>query len=456
MLKWTTVLAALLLVAAIPAAWADWDPDQAAKWVQFPDLSFYGIDVNASPDDVGGNYILADDFLCTEEGPITDIHLWGSWLGDYLPIGDPNAVMFVLSIHEDIPDTSSPTGYSMPGDVLWYRYFYPGEFTARVWEYGIREGWLNPPEQYFFPADTVCWQYNFFIDEADAFYQTGTPDRPVVYWLDVQAIPEDMQARWGWKTSVDHWNDNAVWGQGTEPYYGPWYELKYPPGHELYGQPIDLAFVITSHQQDELDWGDAPDFPGALGYPTLAIHNGANHAIVAGGPWLGDNTDLPDPEGDGQPDPNALGDDNDGNDDEDGVAIPVLTQGQTATISFQVSGGPAYVFGWIDYNGDQVWQHPAEQVYYGSVASGMHAFNFTVPTTAVVGQTFARFRISTMDSLLPVGPAPDGEVEDYEVFIEEDPQTHKWMQPPDLRTTGIDINDTHFILTNNFLYTKHN
>jgi hypothetical protein len=346
----------------------------------------------------------------------------------------------------------------MPGSVLWYRTFYPGDFTTRVWEDGIREGWMDPPDDYFFPADTVCWQYNFFIDEAEAFHQEGTPDRPVIYWLDVQAFPGDEQARWGWKTSVDHWNDNAVWAQGSEPYVGSWQELRYPPGHELYEQPIDLAFVITGgHTQDELDWGDAPDGAAAPGYPTLSWNNGANHVIVSSGPWLGDLTDSPDPEADGQPDANALGDDTyDFNDDEDGVTIPILTQGQTDTVYFSVSNGPAYVFGWIDFNGDQIWQHPAEQVYYNYLAGGNYSFAVTAPNSSVVGQTFARFRISTVDSLLPDGPASDGEVEDYEVYIEEEQQTYKWLQRPDLFPTGIDVAASYdYILADDFLCTEH-
>ena len=164
--------------------------------------------------------------------------------------------------------------------MLWYRYFHgpAGEFQARIWEEGINEGWFEPPFSYEFPGDHVCWQYNFFIDEAEAFWQEGTVDNPIVYWLDVQAIPEDTQAWFGWKTSLDHWNDDAVWGTGEEPYQGPWYELIYPDGHPMYSESIDLAFVITTTEVDELDWGDAPDQT----YPTYSTSNGAHHLLVVG------------------------------------------------------------------------------------------------------------------------------------------------------------------------------
>jgi hypothetical protein len=433
-----------LLVFAIPfTALADWDPSQAAKWVQLPDETELGIDVNASYD-----FILADDFECIDHGPIIEIHIWGSWMNDVLPFEHPDSVMFTLSFHKDIPDSESGTGYSMPGEVLWYRDFRPGEFTSRIHMQGVPEGWLDPPDGYLYPADYTIWQYNFYIPEEDAFVQNGTPDEPKVYWLDVKATPADPQTLFGWKTSLDHWNDDAVWGLGDEPYLGPWYELRYPPGHQYEGESIDLAFVLVG-LEEELDWGDAPDPP----FPTYATHSGASHVI--GGPWLGDLTDAPDPEVGGQPDPNALGDDNDGNDDEDGVQIPVLTQGTSSTINFEVGGMGGWVEGWIDFNGDGAWATPAEQVYSAFHNPGIYGFNVSTPPGAVVGQTFARFRISTIGGLTPTGQAPDGEVEDYEVYIEEGQAGWKWEQRPDLSEMGIDVEATEpFILADDYLCTE--
>lgn len=208
------------------------------KWVQNPDLTPMGIDVNATRP-----FVLADDFPCTTTGPITDIHVWGSWYHDILP-GNPSAVKFRLSIHKDVP--ASPNGApSHPGELLWYREFQPGQFVVTPYAMEINEGWMNPPEQYEFPGDHACWQYDFYIDK-DPFFQMGTQEKPIVYWLDVQAEPMGAtEARFGWKTSQKHWNDDAVWGQGTEPFSGPWNEMRYPKGHELEGQSIDLAFAIT-------------------------------------------------------------------------------------------------------------------------------------------------------------------------------------------------------------------
>jgi len=213
-----------------------------------------------------------------------------------------------------------------------------------------------------------------------------------------------------------------------------------------YGETEDYYIYPGKESgQLEYDWGDAPDGTVAPGYPTLSTNSGANHVIA--GPWLGDDNDKPDAELNGQPESKALGDDLDidplfslgpPNDDENGVTIPTLIQGETADITLDVRGGGGIVQAWIDFDGDETWQ-ASEQIYDGYLPNGIHAVSFSVPDSAAVGQTFARFRISRQGGLGPEGPALDGEVEDYAVLIEEAPQDIKWVQWPDLTINGIDI-----------------
>jgi hypothetical protein len=179
---------------------------------------------------------------------------------------------------------------------------------------------------------------------------------------------------------------------------------------------MDMAFRITTEPGLELDWGDAPDDPETAAYPTLYAHDGARHAIS--GPWLGDATDGPDGELDGQPDPNALGDNTHGGNDENGVQIPVLVSGQNADITIEVSGGGGFVQGWIDFDHDETWNNATEMVIAQALADGMHILTIPVPAVALMGPSFARFRISSVGDLAPVGRAEDGEVEDYEVTIQ--------------------------------------
>ena len=222
-----------------------------SKWVQLPDLSSLGLDVKTSYPK-----ILADDFLCTSSGPVTNIQIWGSWNNDYLPSGDPMAVSFRLSFHADVPDPEpeNPQTWSMPSSQrLWEAVFYSGNwpFTFTAQPYATvpeGEGWYDPNTGTFtWPADYQVWQYSFDIPVSLAFVQQGSPSNPVVYWLDIEAFTSDPEAAFGWKTSLSHWNDDAVWAD-ENPAAGMgllWNELRYPNGHEFQSQSIDLAFVIT-------------------------------------------------------------------------------------------------------------------------------------------------------------------------------------------------------------------
>lgn len=181
------------------------------------------------------------------------------------------------------------------------------------------------------------------------------------------------------------------------------------------GEVEDYMVIIEELPVEALDWGDAPD----PGYPTLAASSGACHFIVP--PlYMGAGVDN---ETDGQPDANALGDDNDGNDDEDGVTFGApLVCGSQAPVTITASvpaTAPAFIDAWIDFNSDGDWADPGEQILAAMpVVSGVNNFNFPVPANAIVGQTFARFRISSTGNLPCTGPASDGEVEDYQVSIQ--------------------------------------
>ncbi len=211
------------------------------KWEQPPDLSPNGVDVKAT-----SPLLLADDFLCVTKGPIVKVDVYASWYHDVLPGANPLSVNFTLSLHTDIPDPDGAgPGYSMPGPPLCIRHFMPGEFTAvPVNMVEIPEGYYDPSLPYFeTPADFTCWKYTFQIMDP-CWVQSGTEQQPVVYWLDVQAQPLTQDATFGWKSSRNHWNDDAVWTQGPEPSQGPWGELRYPQPHPMSPQSIDLAFAV--------------------------------------------------------------------------------------------------------------------------------------------------------------------------------------------------------------------
>jgi len=204
------------------------------------------------------------------------------------------------------------------------------------------------------------------------------------------------------------------------------------------GETEDYLLRVDREQPPpDMDFGDAPERP----YPTTLAANGARHLIppVITPPCLGANVDT---EPDGQPDPNALGDDNDGNDDEDGVTFSTpLIPGQSASIMVTANGN-GFLFAWVDFNGDGSWAQPGDQIFNGiNIIGGNNPLNFQVPFSATPNiRTFARFRFVTIAGTLLSydGQAPDGEVEDYQIQIGNNPDI-KWVQPPDLTPNGIDI-----------------
>ncbi|MSU60791.1 MAG: hypothetical protein EXS31_00075 [Pedosphaera sp.] len=166
----------------------------------------------------------------------------------------------------------------------------------------------------------------------------------------------------------------------------------------------------------KLDFGDAPDGP----YPTTLKKNGARHGIVEGF-TLGRRID---PELDGQPHADALGDDvlpAGAADDEDGVVFSSsLVPGQAATVVVTVLG-QGLLNAWVDLNLNGSWADEGEHVFNDlSLATGAHTLSFIVPVSAKQGRTFVRFRWSHEPKLSFLGPAKDGEVEDYSVNIESE------------------------------------
>lgn len=164
------------------------------------------------------------------------------------------------------------------------------------------------------------------------------------------------------------------------------------------------------------DFGDAPDplFSTAGRYPTLLVHNGPRHHLGSG-LFFGAGVDR---EFDGQPNANATGDDISGSpDDEDGVTIPNLIRGSStnATVLVSMAGK---LDAWIDFNRDGDWDDPGEKIADSlPVVAGMNIVSFSVPGSASLGSSYARFRLSTTGGLGVTGEAAGGEVEDLKVQI---------------------------------------
>jgi hypothetical protein len=209
---------------------ADWPNQNPTKWVQYPEIT-NGLDVLAT-----APKMLADDFLCTNSGQITDIHIWGSWWQDR-----PTNAVFQISFWSDAP-TNASNPYSHPNLPLWSTNLLPGQYAVSNWGETFGENFYDPNTGQMLGPDTQLYQYNFAIDDPSvAFFQVQSN----VYWLGVTVLGLDTNNfLFGWKTSTDHWNDDAVFGDilPGDPWPTEWGELHYPPE----GPSIDLAFALTT------------------------------------------------------------------------------------------------------------------------------------------------------------------------------------------------------------------
>ena len=166
-----------------------------------------------------------------------------------------------------------------------------------------------------------------------------------------------------------------------------------------------------------LDHGDAPN-----SYSTLNIDNGPSHTALPGYS-LGTELDI---DVDGQPNATATGDDIVGADDEDGVVFGTTIRGFGGTVAVTTSGvtaaQPGRLDAWVDFNQDGDFLDSGEQIFTSEMlVDGLNNLTFAIPANATVGDSFARFRLSSTGGLAPTGTAIDGEVEDYAMSIEASP-----------------------------------
>jgi len=229
--KLVIVITALLLVGLASGVFAKMDYDDSKwvkKWAQPPDM-LCGFDYSSQ---TRVPSIVADDFLCLDGLPITDIHWWGSYwsnvdntgklLGDiyyedsrgFAPPGGIEA--FLLKIWSDVPKTTDPKSFSHPGQLLWQ--YVTTDFNESF--YGN------------VPGKADVYQYFMLLPEQEQFRQ----EKGTIYWLSIEAVLKDCTKQWGWHESSKHWNDLAV-----QDFMGSgWYTL----GQQCC--PVDMAFEITT------------------------------------------------------------------------------------------------------------------------------------------------------------------------------------------------------------------
>lgn len=245
------ILMCTLLIGATTVALADWAVGDGHKmhFPQLPDPNGWDVDFH--------DWWLGDDWKCSETGPVSDIHFWYSWARDIVQ----DIPWISVQIYSDNPGPPSA-----PYELLWSRTFQAGEFIiAGPWTGD--QGWYHPLTEWFEHDHQHYWQMNIKDISSPFNQQEG-----VIYWLVIQlpyySYPYPAV---GWKTSEDHWNDNAVFGAP-----GNWIPLWDPLSS---AEPIDFAFVITGGEPPvpDLDCDGALNWlrvkPGSTVTGTFSVGN---------------------------------------------------------------------------------------------------------------------------------------------------------------------------------------
>ncbi|MHC4638376.1 MAG: DUF7901 domain-containing protein [Planctomycetota bacterium] len=170
--------------------------------------------------DIWIRQIIADDWLCEDDRPITDIHWWGSWEGwdqPHLPPIVPKA--FHIGIWTDVPKgPDNPVNYSHPGKLIWENYC-----DNWVWNFAGYDKfpWEEPHDPVEPHTREANFQFNQLLSQDEWFKQEPNDlydDDPnkTIYWLSIAAIYnpwdyDNTQFRlWGWKTRPHFFQDDAV------------------------------------------------------------------------------------------------------------------------------------------------------------------------------------------------------------------------------------------------------
>jgi parallel beta-helix repeat protein len=181
-------------------------------------------------------------------------------------------------------------------------------------------------------------------------------------------------------------------------------------GNAMRATDLDGSTVTTIFLGEGLDYGDLPS-----PYTSRRTVGGPSHIVVDGftiGASITADADARLPN----------------LDDDDGVTVGQLTAAYPGNISVNVRGASisriAYVHAWVDFNGNGSFEDAGEKL---AVLETFSNGNFNLPINVVPSGAITtkdvgvRVRLSTLNTLTSVGTGGEGEVEDYYVRINRNP-----------------------------------
>jgi hypothetical protein len=228
-------------------------PLEAVKWQQRPDR-VNGINIRSNPlEDPSGNrpQTVADDWLCLDGSPVSDLHFWGSYLTwfelDPFPGGPiPGVERFRIQVYSDAPASVGGVPYSRPDKLLY-----------ETWVGKFNETYVDSLAVNWPPGAEFEHKFRYDLDLPRIFWQK----RDRIYWLNISAIPKDPQFPWGWESSMDRWNDYAVFGWYNTPDDRAWRPIDDP-------RRMDMSFELTTCG-GPIKWLQFPDMADGINIVSL-------------------------------------------------------------------------------------------------------------------------------------------------------------------------------------------
>jgi hypothetical protein len=210
-------------------------------------------------DDPSGRQIVADDWVCMDGRPITDIHWWGSfkgWSGQRPPTAEmPKA--FRIGIWTDVPKALT-NPFSHPGRLIW-----ENVCNCYTWSYAGCD--IDPRGT---GVNDTCFKFDQLLSQDEWFYQETSEPNGTVYWLSIVAVYDGNTPAhpWGWTTRPHFYNDDAVrimdindgsWPPIIGTSWASGEPIEYPAGTSW-----DAAFVLTTNRMYEPRRGYWPSSSG--------------------------------------------------------------------------------------------------------------------------------------------------------------------------------------------------
>jgi len=168
---------------------------------------------------------------------------------------------------------------------------------------------------------------------------------------------------------------------------------------------------LSDISNTNLDFGDAPDT-----YGTTLASNGPRHALSGKNSYyLGNHVD-----GESDASVHPLADETNGKKhDDDGVQFATNIVESSNAIAKIKTSKRGYLSAWIDLDRNGEFDGNDQVLTDVETRPGKQYVYIPIPAGVIAGESWARFRFSSVSGLESMGGAPDGEVEDYKVELVE-------------------------------------